>query len=180
VYGYNFKGFWEDIGTIRSFYETNLSLTQPNPPFNFHDPTDPIYTRPRFLPGSIVNGAKLNNVFMAEGCQVGAATIENTVVGLRSQIADNVKLSSTILMGADFYDTPDSISECEGIPLGIGVNCESENAIIDKNARVGAGVKIKAFPPDTEMDTESWAVRDGIVVITKNAIIYPDTYIGPQ
>ncbi|MBN2502754.1 MAG: glucose-1-phosphate adenylyltransferase [Anaerolineales bacterium] len=180
VYGYNFEGFWEDIGTIRSFYETNLSLTQPNPPFNFHDPTDPIYTRPRFLPGSIVNGAKMNNVFMAEGCQVGAATIENTVVGLRSQIADNVKLSSTILMGADFYDTPESIQECENIPLGIGGNCEIENAIIDKNARVGEGVKIKAFPPDTELDAENWSVRDGIVIITKNAIIYPDTYIGPE
>ena len=117
---------------------------------------------------------------MAEGCQVGAATIEDTVVGLRSQIANNVKMTDTILMGADFYDTPDSIRECENIPLGIGANCEIENAIIDKNARVGEGVKIKAFPADTELDAENWSVRDGIVVITKNAIIYPDTYIGPE
>ena len=89
-------------------------------------------------------------------------------------------MSSTILMGADFYDTPDSIRECEGIPLGIGTGCEIECAIIDKNARVGEDVKIRSFPPGTDLDAEKWSVRDGIVVITKGAIIYPDTYIGPE
>jgi glucose-1-phosphate adenylyltransferase len=180
VYGFNFEGFWEDIGTIRSFYETNLSLTQPNPPFSFHHATDPIYTRPRFLPGSIVNGEEMNNVLLSEGCKIGAAVSQDTVVGLRSQIADGVKISATILMGADYYDTPGSIEDCEGVPLGIGANCEIECAIIDKNARVGEGVKIKAFPPDTELDEENWSVRDGIVVITKNAILHPGTCIGPE
>ena len=106
VYGYDFDGYWEDIGTIRSFYETNLSLTQPDPAFNFYDPVRPIYTRPRYLPGSVINGGQLSNVLLAEGCEIGKGVIEDLIVGLRSQIASGVCIEHSILMGADYYDNP--------------------------------------------------------------------------
>ena len=106
VIGFDFDGYWEDIGTIRSFYETNLSLTRPNPPFNFYDPVRPIYTRPRYLPGSVIDGATLHNVLLADGCQIHSSVINDSIVGLRSQIAEGVRMNRTIMMGADYYDPP--------------------------------------------------------------------------
>jgi len=104
VYGFDYDGYWEDIGTIRSFYETNLKLARPDSPFNFYDPIRPIYTHPRFLPGSVIDGASLHNLLIAEGCQIHQAEISSSVVGLRSQIADGVRLHKTIMMGTDYYD----------------------------------------------------------------------------
>ncbi len=178
VYGFDFDGYWVDIGTIRSFYETNLSLTQPDAPFNFYDPLRPIYTRPRYLPGSVINGATLKNVLIADGCQIHQAEIQDSIVGLRSQIAAGVRMSRTILMGADYYDDPD-LPPRAGIPLGIGPNCQVEGAIIDKNVRMGEGVIIQPFPRGTELDAGTWVVQDGIVVIPKDTILYPGTFIGP-
>jgi glucose-1-phosphate adenylyltransferase len=176
VFGFDFDGYWEDIGTIRSFYNTNLSLTQPEPPFNFYDPAYPIYTNPRFLPGSTMNGANLENVLMGDGCEVGRAEIRDSIIGLRSQIAGGVRIRNTIMMGADYYESP----PVDGLPLGIGANCDIEGAIIDKNARLGEGVVIQPFPPGTEIDKEDWSVRDGIVVIPKSTSLPAGTYIGPQ
>ena len=144
VFGFSFDGFWEDIGTIRSFYELNLRLARPDTPFNFYDPVRPIYTHPRFLPGSVIDGASLCNVLLAEGCQIHRAEITNCVIGLRSQIADGVVLNNTILMGADYYDTPGRPMR-GGIPIGVGRDCDIDGAIIDKNARIGEGVVIKPF-----------------------------------
>ena len=179
VYGYDFEGYWEDIGTIRSFYETNLSLTRPDAPFNFYDPVLPIYTRSRFLPGSVIDGATLECVLLAEGCQIHRAEIINSIVGLRGQISDGVRMKDTIMMGADYYDEPGK-PRYGSLPLGIGSNCQIEGAIIDKNVRMGDGVVIKPYPPGTEIDTGTWAVQDGIVVIPKSTILHPGTYIGPD
>ncbi len=179
VYGFDFDGYWEDIGTIRSFYETNLSLTRTDPPFNFYDPVRPIYTRPRYLPGSVIDGATLKNVLLADGCQICKAEISDSIVGLRSQIADGVRMDHTILMGADYYDSPDTMRRSP-IPIGIGANCQIEGAIIDKNVRMGEGVVIKPFPRGTEIDNGSWAVADGIVVVPKSTTLYPGTFIGPD
>jgi len=179
VYGYDFTGYWEDIGTVRSFYETNLSLTRPDSPFNFHDPVRPIYTHARYLPSSIVNGANLFNTMLAEGSRIGKSEIRDSIIGLRSQVADNVKISNTILMGADFYDPPD-LPPPGGIALGVGANCEIDGAIIDKNARIGDGVIIHSFPRGSEVDCEDWVVRDGIVVIPKNTVLPPGTVITPE
>lgn len=179
VSGFDFDGYWEDIGTIRSFYETNLSLAHPGAPFNFHDPERPIYTRPRYLPGSVIDGATLHNVLMTDGCQIGQAEISNSIVGLRSQIADGVRMNNTILMGADYYDKPD-IPLPGGIPIGLGSDCEVDGAIIDKNARIGDGVVIRPFPCGTEVDSGNWVVQDGIVVIPKSTILHAGTYIGPD
>jgi len=179
VFGFDFDGYWEDIGTIRSFYETNLSLTRPDPPFNFYDPVHPIYTRQRNLPSTVIDGATLHNVMLAEGSLIRHAEINNSIVGLRSIIADGVRIKQSILMGADYYDEPEVLRR-KGVPMGIGPDCQIEGAIIDKNVRMGEGVTIRPFPPGTEMDMGSWAVQDGIVVVPKSTILHPGTYIGPD
>jgi glucose-1-phosphate adenylyltransferase len=178
VYGYEFEGYWVDIGTMRTFYETNLSLTQPNPPFNFHDLTQPIYTRARFLPGSIFDGAILENVMLTEGCRIGKAEIHDSLIGLRSQIGNDVYIKCTVMMGADYYD-PAGVPSRGGIPMGSGDGCQIEGAILDKNVRLGPGVIIRPFPRGTEIDHEDWAVRDGIIVIPKHTILPGGMVIAP-
>jgi glucose-1-phosphate adenylyltransferase len=177
IFGFDFEGYWEDIGTIRSFYQTNLSLARPDAPFNFYDPVRPIYTHARFLPGSVISGARLQDVLIGEGCVIGEAEISNSIIGLRSKIADNVRISNTIMMGADYYDEE---SPVQGEALGIGAGCEIDGAIIDKNARLGQGVIIRPFPEDVEIDHDAWVVRDGIVVIPKSTTIPAGTVIAPN
>jgi glucose-1-phosphate adenylyltransferase len=177
VYGFDFDGYWEDIGTIRSFYETNLKLTSSSPPFNFYDPGAPIYTHARFLPGSVIEDSELEDVLLAEGCRIRKAEIKHSILGVRSQVAAGACIKDTILMGADYYD---SETIHHNIPLGIGMNCYVEGAILDKNVHLGEGVVIKPFPPDKDLDRETWFVRDGIVVIPKNTEIAPGTRIAPK
>jgi glucose-1-phosphate adenylyltransferase len=179
VCGFDFEGYWEDIGTMRTFYDVNLKLATPESPFNFHDPNFRIYSRPRFLPGTKIDGATLENVMIADGCILGKAEIENAVIGLRSQIQDGVVLRDTVLMGADYYDNPQEMSK-SGIPIGIGKNSVIVGALIDKNARIGQNVVIKPFPLGTEIDGEDWVVQDGIVVIPKRAVIPDGTVIAPE
>ncbi|GAB4495876.1 MAG: glucose-1-phosphate adenylyltransferase [Anaerolineales bacterium] len=179
VVGFDFEGYWEDIGTIRSFYDTNLSLTRPEPPFNFYDPERPIYTHARFLPGSVVNGATLRRVMMADGCRIERSELSDTLIGLRAIVGRGTQVKSSILMGADYYDAPDAVLP-GGVPLGIGANCHIEGAIIDKNVRMGDGVIIKGFPRGTELEGENFVVHDGIVVIPKSSVIPAGTVIAPQ
>lgn len=177
VVGYEFSGYWEDIGTIRAFYQANLDLTLPSPPFNFYDPVRPIYTHARFLPSSKVAGAQLKDVSLADGCNIGKAEISGSVIGLRSQVMDGSVIKDTVMMGADYYqqNTPGK----GVIPIGAGRDSYIEGAIIDKNARIGEGVIIKPFPPGTEQDHQDWFIRDGIVVIPKDVVIPPGTVISP-
>jgi glucose-1-phosphate adenylyltransferase len=179
VYGCDFEGFWEDIGTIRTFYDTNLALTMPNPPFNFFDPSNPIYSHPRFLPGSVITNCVMEDTLLSEGCRIENATLNHSIIGLRSQICSGVKIKDSILMGNDYYER-DWAAEGKKMPLQIGPDCSIEGAIIDKNARLGTGVTIHSFPPGTEMDGAQWVVRDGIVVIPKNSQILSGTVIAPQ
>jgi glucose-1-phosphate adenylyltransferase len=174
VYGYNFEGYWRDIGTIRTFYETNLELTDDQPPFDFYDPIHPIFTHPRFLPGSRVSDSQLSRVLMAEGCVIQNARIEHSVIGLRSIIGANTHIADTIMMGADWYGT-----QKNGAPLGIGNACDIQGAIIDKNASLGDKVVIKAFPRDAEVDHPLFHVRDGVVVISKGTTIPAGMVIQP-
>lgn len=177
VVGYDFEGYWEDIGTIRSFYQANLDLTRPSPPFNFYDVNQPIYTHARFLPGSIVAGGQMKAVSLADGCTIGKAEIAHSVIGLRSQIKDGAVIKDTVIMGADYFE--EDILKQSSIPIGIGENSYIEGAIIDKNARIGERVVIKPFPLGTEMDGENWFIRDGIPVIPKSVSIPPGTEIIP-
>ncbi len=178
VFGYDFDGYWEDIGTIRTFYDTNLALACPNPPFNFFDPAKPIYSHPRFLPGSVIQNSQMEDVLLAEGCCISNARIEHSVIGLRSQIREGVTIKDSILMGNDYYER-DWESEGRKLPLVIGSDCYIEGAIIDKNARLGPNVTIRPFPRGVDVDGNPWLVRDGIVVIPKNAEIPPGTTITP-
>ena len=177
VVGYDFEGYWEDIGTIRSFYNANLDLTQPSPPFNFYDVSQPIYTHARFLPGSIIAGGTLEDVSLSDGCYIGKAEITRSVIGLRSQIQDGSIIKNTVIMGADYYDEKNS--PVNDIPIGIGEDSQIDGAIIDKNARIGSNVIISPFPPGTEEDQNNWSIRDGIVVIPKSVIIPDGTIISP-
>ena len=177
VYGFHFDGYWRDIGTIRSFYEINLEMASPNPPFSFYDPKFPIYTHIRYLPGSIVHNSQLKDVVLSNGCRIQNAKITHSVIGVRSQIATGSRVKDTILMGSDYYDPGKRPSS---VPTGIGPRCDIEGAIIDKNVRIGKGVVIRPFPRHVNFDGEKWCIRDGVVVIPKNEEIPPGTQIVPE
>ncbi len=183
VQAHIFQGYWEDIGTIRAFFEANLALTNPLPPFSFFDAASPIYTHMRFLPGSKVNGATVRHAIMSDGCIISDANIERAVIGLRSIIKSGSTIKNSIVMGADYYEELRPARPGEP-PLGIGSNCVVDQAIVDKNTRVGNGVVITPDgkgdhcdgPPVRWSDGTHkplWYVRDGIVVIPKGAVL-PD------
>ncbi len=180
VMGYVFDDFWEDIGTIRRFYEVSLQLASPDPPFDFYSPERPIYTHPRFLPGSIVQGGHMHNVLMADGCRVYDATIRYSVVGLRSVVNRGVTLHRSVLMGADYYETDKDKAENRrlGRPdVGIGPGSVIEGAIIDKNARIGRRVIIRMLPNRPDQEEHNWVAKDGIVIVPKNAVLPDNTVI---
>lgn len=180
VMGHVFDGYWADIGTIRRFYEVNLEMASPNPPFEFNIPNRPIYTHPRFLPSAEIIGAELTNVLLADGCRVKDAKITNAVIGLRSLIGSQVTIDSSIIMGADYYETEEDMAENErlGRPhIGIGDGSVIEATIIDKNARIGRNVRIRHLPNRPDSETGNWVIRDGLVIIPKSAVIPDDTEI---
>lgn len=173
VQGYIFHGYWEDIGTIRAFYEANLKLASPNADFGLYEARSPIYSHPRFLPPSRIRDCGFHCSLVSEGCQIQGSDISESVIGIRSIIREGSRLSRTLMMGADYYETDSPVQ----MPLGIGVNSVITNAIIDKNARVGAGVKIENKGRVTEYDGKDYYIRDGIVIIPKNATIKDGTVI---
>jgi glucose-1-phosphate adenylyltransferase len=175
VFGFDFDGYWQDIGTIRSFYETNLMLTRADSPFDFYDAKLPIYTDTRYLPASIVEESRLKDVLIAEGSRVLKSEITHSIIGIRSQIAAGCVIKDSIVMGADYFER-----DRGGLPIGIGANCHIEGAILDKNARIGQNVAIRPFPRKTDEDHGNWYVRDGIVIIPKDVEILPDTVIAPS
>jgi glucose-1-phosphate adenylyltransferase len=174
VMGYPFNGYWEDIGTIRRFYEVNIDMASPMPKFNLYDPVHPIYTRPRFLAASKIQGGSLQNVLLADGCRIQEATIRNSVIGLRSIIENGVTVERTIIMGADYYQSKDELQESyqAGVPrIGIGPDSVIQGAIIDKNARIGRQVIIREKPDRPDEEHDNWVAREGIVIVPKNATI---------
>jgi len=180
VCAYVFQGYWEDIGTIRSFFEANLDLVTELPRFNFFDMSAPIFSRPRFLPGSKINGAQIDHAVISDGCIINRARISNTIVGLRTIIGDGAELNRVIILGSDYYESAESVGrhEREGLPrVGIGAHCKIENAIVDKNARIGNNVTISPAGKPENFDHERYFIRDGIVVIPKDAIIPDGTVI---
>lgn len=181
VYAFEFDGYWEDIGTVRAFYEANLALGHPNPPFDLYDMEHPIYTHPRFLPPSVTDGCDLERAVVADGCLIHGSDIRESIVGLRSVIGPEVRIIRSIMMGADFFETPARKAENRALgrpDIGIGRGSSIEGAIIDKNARIGEGVTIRAHDPEGEMvETENYVIRDGIVVIPKNSMIADGTVI---
>ncbi len=180
VFSYIFQGYWEDVGTIGNFFEANLDLTSELPRFNFFDMMAPIFTRPRFLPSSKINGATLDHSIIADGCIINYATISRSIVGLRSIVDRGTNLYRAILLGSDYYEAEASIlqKEAMGIPrIGIGKNTRIENAIIDKNARIGDNCTISPAGKPENVDAPRYYIRDGIVVIPKNGVIPNNTVI---
>lgn len=180
VHSYIFQGYWEDIGTIRAFFDANLQLTDLVPPFNFFDSRAPIYTRPRQLPASKINTASVRQTIFSDGCIVTDAFLDRCVIGVRSIIGAGSVLRDCILMGADFYDadTDRYAPVPKGTPpIGIGRNCNIRRSIIDKNARIGDGVVISPEGKPENLDGDNFHIRDGIVVVPKNAIIPSGTWI---
>ncbi len=172
VQAYIFQGYWEDIGTIRSFYEANLNLTSALPPFNFFDTAAPIYTHARFLPASKINGATIKQAIISDGCVISDAQIERSVIGVRSYIESGATIRNSIIMGCDFYET--ALAQRGDAPvIGIGKNCVIEKAIIDKNARIGNGAVITPEGKPDNFDGPNYYIREGIVIVPKNAVI-PD------
>jgi glucose-1-phosphate adenylyltransferase len=173
-------GYWEDVGTIGSYFEANLALTSPRPPFSFWDAHKPIYTHPRFLPATKVQSCDISESLLSEGCFVEKARIERSVIGIRSRIASGARVRHSLILGADLYETPHEIelASREGLPaIGIGEESVIENAIVDKNARVGRRVRIVNEKGERERDGGNFYIRDGVVLIPKNAVVPDGTVI---
>jgi glucose-1-phosphate adenylyltransferase len=176
VQAHVYRGYWEDVGTIQSYFQANLALCEPIPPFDFYDEKHPVYTHPRFLPASKVEQCNIHNALISEGCIMNGAEIDRAVIGIRSRIGAAAHIRNSLLVGADFYETLEDMraAEASGIPVvGIGSESIIENAIIDKNARIGRRVRIVNEAGLKEKDGKGYYIREGIVIVPKNGII-PD------
>ena len=171
---YLFDGYWEDIGTIESFYNANLNLAKEHPNFTFYDKASPIYTQSRFLPPSKLVDVDIRSSLIGDGCLIKKATITDSVIGLRSIILEGCTIEKSLLMGADYFETPQECSTLPGCtPIGIGAGSTVRRAIIDKNARIGMDCKIvnAAGVLEANKEEQYYIIKDGIVVIMKDAII---------
>lgn len=179
VYSHIFRGYWEDIGTIKSFFEANIECTKIVPQFNFFDPDNPIYTRARLLPASKINEAHIEEALLSDGCIISNASIRNSIIGVRSVIEKGCEITESIIMGSDYYSktvVPEGGGKSQKIPIRIGENTKITRAIIDKNATIGSGVVI--HPKDRVNEDNEWChIRDGIVVIPKGIVIPDGTVV---
>ena len=176
VMSYQFEGYWTDIGNIESFFRANLGLTADFPKFDLYNKTKRIYTRARMLPTSKISGSLLDKTIIAEGCIINAGKIEHSVIGIRSRIDSETTVINTYMMGSDFYQPLEAILDDNLISMGIGKRCFIKNAILDKNCCIGDDVRINGGQHLKDMETDAYAVRDGIVVVKKNAKI-PNGFI---
>jgi len=180
VCGYVFDGYWEDIGTIRRFFEVNLQMAKLDAPFDFYDAQAPIYTHARFLPGSEMHNTRLDEVLLADGCRLYDASVRECVVGLRAIIGKEASIQSSIIMGADYYETDEDRAENvrrKRPDIGIGPNAVIKGAIIDKNARLGSNVTIRYIPDRPDEEGDYFVARDGIIIVPKNAVVPDGTVI---
>ena len=180
VFSYVFDGYWRDIGTLHSFWEANLQLTDVVPEFTFYDAKRPIYTHMRYLPASKINQCDLTRSLLSEGCIISGHRILNSIVGVRAVVGEGSVVENSVLMGADYYETPGNDANRpskESPTVGIGRDCYVRNAIIDKNARIGDGCYITPDNKEDGTTTDHYTVADGVIVIPKNAIIPAGTRI---
>jgi glucose-1-phosphate adenylyltransferase len=180
AYGHLFDGYWEDLGTVEAFFRANIDLTSSAPHFDFHDMTAPIYTNPRFLAASRIERCDIRQAAIAEGSVLKGARIENSIVGIRSVIDEDVVLERTLMMGADFYENDDDLAYNRqmGIPgIGIGKGSILRNTIVDKNAHIGSGVRILNEAGIQNQDGPGYYIRDGIVIVPKNGVLPDGTVV---
>ncbi len=178
VNAFMFRGYWADVGTVESFYEANAMLTQPSAPFSFYDPRRPIYTRPRFLPGSRLTSCTLDRTIVAEGCFLDRCTVTDSVVGIRTQIHDGSRVTRSILLGADFYEADDDAPRAnQGPRLGIGRDVVLDRVIVDKNARIGNDVRLVNEAGTQNADGNGYYIRNGIVIVPKGGVVKDGTIV---
>jgi glucose-1-phosphate adenylyltransferase len=179
--GFVFDGYWEDIGTVGSFWECNLTLTDPVPPFDFFDSENPVYTNSLYLPTAKLNGCRTTKVLMASGCIVDDSDITRSVLGTRSVVRRGTQFENVVMMGADQFERSEDAAENArlGRPdIGVGENCYIRNAIIDKNARIGKGCRLAPTGLPEKWETEALFVRDGVIVVKKGATVPAGTIVG--
>jgi glucose-1-phosphate adenylyltransferase len=181
VQAHLFDGYWEDLGTVKSYHEANLVLASNSPPFDFHSPEGVIYTRMRFLPASRISGSSLEECLISDGCVIEAGTrIERCVIGVRSHICREVTLRDSVVIGADRFETARDRQENEHLgapPLGVGQGCVIERAILDKDCRIGKHVKIVNHKGVQDSEGPNYVIRDGIVVIPRGSVVPDGTVI---
>lgn len=180
LHSYVFDNYWEDIGTVKAFFEANIRLTDPVPPFNFFDEATKIFTHARFLPASKLNSCQVERAIMADGSIVTGASIQRTTLGVRSVVREGAQLENVVMMGADEFETVEDFEENRRVgrpDYGVGQNCVIKNAILDKNVRIGNNVVLDpAGLPDNFGPEVKVAIRDGVLVVCKDAIV-PDGFI---
>jgi glucose-1-phosphate adenylyltransferase len=178
VQSFVFPGYWADVGTVESFFEANILLTQSGAPVIFNDPFQPIYTEPRFLPASNVNECTLRDVIIGDGCSIGGSIIERSVIGIRTQIQPGAKISRSVLLGADFYEMNASKPADSMRPsLGIGRDVVLDRVIVDKNARVGDGARLLNTRNQQHCDGEGYYIRNGIIIVPKDGVVPENTAV---
>jgi glucose-1-phosphate adenylyltransferase len=176
VQAHLFRGYWADVGTVESFYDANIMLTRPDAPFKFYDPRRPIYTHPRFLPGSRLSDCAVRDATIAEGCYLERCTVEASIVGIRTTIQAGASVRRSVLLGADFYDADDEVGS--GLPaLGIGRDALLDRVIVDKNARIGDGAHLVNERGIRHLDADGYFIRDGVIVVPKNGVIKAGTRV---
>jgi glucose-1-phosphate adenylyltransferase len=178
VSAYLHRGYWADVGTIGAYYDANIMLTRPDSPFRFHDPRRPVFTRARQLPPSRVRDCAIKDSIVTEGCMLDQSTITDSVVGVRAVVRDGCRISRTVLIGADFFETDEDAAGLGRTPrLGLGRDVVLDRAIVDKNARIGDGSRLVNERGVEEADGDGWHIRSGIIVVPKGGIVKPGTVV---
>jgi len=180
VHAYVYRGYWEDVGTIQSYFDANLALCQPVPPFDFYDVSRPVFSNPRFLPATKVESCTIENALVSEGCVIVQADVHRALIGIRARIGRGVKVRDSLLLGNDYYETAEEVQRAAAAglpPIGIGDDTVIQRAIVDKNARIGAGVRIVNEAGVQEKDGDGYFIREGIVIVPKNGVVRDGTVI---
>jgi glucose-1-phosphate adenylyltransferase len=178
VQAHLFRGYWADVGTIQSFYDANVMLTRPDAPFSFYDPRRPIYTRPRFLPGARLADCAVRDAIIAEGCDIDRCTLEQSVIGIRSNVRAGTRITRSVLLGADFYESDDEAPARGNKPrLGIGREVVLDRVIVDKNARIGDRVSLTNAAGVAEANGTGYYIRGGIIIVPKDGVIEEGTTV---
>jgi glucose-1-phosphate adenylyltransferase len=177
VNAFLYHGYWADVGTVESFYEANMLLTRDHPPFRFYDPQKPIFTRPRFLAASRFIDSFVSYSLVAEGCYINRCRVEMSIVGIRTRIDERVTVRRSVLLGADYYEADEDESGDRSVPLGVGMDSVLDRVIVDKNARIGRGVRLVNERGVQEADGDNYYIRNGIIIIPKGAVVPDGTIV---
>jgi glucose-1-phosphate adenylyltransferase len=177
VNAFLYRGYWADVGTVDSFYAANMSLTHDQPPFSFFDPRKPVFTRPRFLAASRFIDTRVDHSLVTEGCYLDRCTVEASVVGIRTQIDAHARITRSVLLGADYYEDNDDRMNGQSVPVGIGSDSVLDRVIVDKNARIGRGVRLVNERGVVQEDGPNYYIRGGIIIVPKGAVIPDGTVV---